>query len=372
MKVICDNVVLQEAVSIASRAVEQKNTILAMEGILLQADADLKVTGYNLKKGIYITVDADVKEKGGIVLSARLLGEIVRKLPDGMVEITSQDDGRTEIRCGQAKYNIVGINEEEYPELPEMEEGHEFLLPQKVMRDMIQQTIFAAAQNSGKPAIEGELFEVKDNTITLVAVDGFRLAVRREELEKNLSEDVREEQFIVPANALTDVVRICGETGDIEISVCKKHVFFQCDRTVVVTRRLEGPFLQYSNSIPKDFYHAIKIRREELTAAVERIAIVANVQEPAPLYFHIEGNEITLRCVTPPGKANDVCLFEGNEEPMEIGFNYKYLIDVLREAPAEEILFRYNVSSYPIVIEPAEGAKNFLYLVLPVRIRGEE
>lgn len=367
MKLVCEKCVLQSAVSVCSRAAAVKSPIPALEGILLEAGESLRITGYDLKRGIYTNVEADVKEPGSIVLDAKLFGEMVRRMPDGMVTIESDEKFMTNVKCGKTEFNFVGIDSEDYPELPSVDGLKSFSIKQGVLKSMINQTIFAVSDNDSRPVYTGSMFEIDNGVLTLISVDGFRLAIRREAI---LGEEGHHE-FIVPGAALSDVERISSADGEenIRISVGGNHVSFSIGRTVIVSRRLEGDFLNYHKAIPTGFANTVKVSRTEFLHAIDRVALVIDEKTKNPVRLSFRENFIDCLCMTPLGKAEDVCFCEGDGGGMEIGFNGKYIMDAVKSAPADELLICLNTSSSPCVIMPADENDSFKYMILPIRLR---
>lgn len=369
MKISCEKYLLQAAVATVSRAAAAKSPIPALEGILLEAGAELKLTGYDLKKGIYTTVPADIEELGSAVINARFLGEVLRRLPDGIVVI-EENNKAIHLRCGKSEYNFAGLETEDYPELSRVDEIQSISLPQKILKNMIDQTIFAVADNDIRPIYTGILFEVENNELTLVAVDGYRLAKRKETIDNFHMEDCK---FVVPGSALTDVGRICEDSDEeVKISLGDKHVAFFIGNTVLISRRLEGEFMNYKKSIPTMFRYHIEVEREELMKVIDRVALIVKEKNANPIHMIFNENVIDCFCSTVAGKAEDSCICSGNGDGFEIGFNDRYLMDALKAAGAEKISVNLNTASSPCILEAAEGESNFTYMILPVRLRAGE
>ena len=251
MKFSCEKYLLQAACSVASRAAASKSPIPALEGLQICADDKLSIKGYDLKKAIITTVEADISQRGTIVLGARLFGEMMRRMPDGIVTVSSDEKDNVSIRCGKSTFNIMGMSSEDYPELPRFDAVNSISLPQNLLKDMINRTIFAVSSDEVRPIYTGTLFEVSEKEMNLVSVDGFRLAKRSEKLEDAKLENC---SFVVPGSALSDVEKICGDTDDpVSVTVGSKHISFAIGETTVITRRLEGEFLNYRRSIPDSF-----------------------------------------------------------------------------------------------------------------------
>ena len=367
MKFTCEKGQLQFACTIASRATASKSPIPALEGLLIEAKADVKITGYDLKEGIYTNMQADVVQAGSIVVGARFFGEMIRRMPDGIVTIAVDDNNSVKVKCGKSEYNFMGISAEDYPEMPMMDVLNTVSLPQKILRSMINQTIFAVADNDVRPIYTGTLFEVEGEELTLVSVDGYRLAKRSEKLEKARMENC---SFVVPGSALSDIERICGDTDDpVQISVGAKHISFLIGETVVISRRLEGEFLNYRRSIPEMFRTVVQVDRDEIMSVIDRVALIISEKNSSPVRMTFGDGSIDCYCVTPFGKAEDVCTCEGSGNGLEIGFNDRYLMDALKAAGVEELQLCLNTASSPCVIRAADGSDAFTYMILPVRLR---
>lgn len=366
MKFVCEKYLLQGAVNISSRAAASKSPIDELEGLLLEAGENLRVTGYDLKKGIYSKVDADVKEPGSVVLNAKLFGEMVRRLPDGMVTISSDENNMTTVKCGKTEFSFMGMDSEKYPELPSVDGLKSYTISQAVLKKMINQSIFAVSDNDSRPVYTGSMFEIENGVLTLVSVDGFRLALRREKIEGDGNNE-----FIVPGTALSDIERICSgdEEEMITISVGGSHISFTMGSNVVVTRRLEGDFLNYRKAVPQNFKYTVNVNRSELQRAVDRVSLIVDDKTRNPVRMTFGDGIIDCLCNTPIGKAEDVCVCEGSGEELEIGFNDRYLMDALKAAPADELSICLNTASSPCVIVPADGNDSFKFMILPIKLR---
>jgi DNA polymerase-3 subunit beta len=367
MKFTCEKYLLQSAIATASRAAAGKSPIPALEGLLIEAGTDVRITGYDLKKGIYTKIGADVTEPGSIILGARLFGEIVRSLPDGVVTIATERGNMTTITCGSSDFSIMGTDAEDYPELPTVDLKSAISLPQKTLKEMVSQTIFAVSDNESRPVYTGSLFDLEGNRLTIVSVDGYRLALRREEIQRPDDEKL---SFIVPGSALSDMEKICSNSDDlVKITVGSKHISFSVEDTVLISRRLEGEFLNYKKSIPANFNVKVTADRAELTRTVERVSLIIDDKIKNPLRCVFDGDAIKLTCVTALGKAEDVCRVEGEGNGMEIGFNNRYLLDALKVAPAEKLKLCLNSGSSPCVMVSEDEGEKFLYMILPVRLK---
>lgn len=366
MKFSCEKALLTGAVSIASRAVAVKSSIPAMEGILIEAGETLRLTGYNLETGIQATVPAEIVESGSLVLSARLFGEIVRKMPDDVVVFTSQ--GYTvNIKCGLSEFNILGTDPEEFPELPSVDQQNALTIGQPTLRAMIGQTLFAVSDNEARPIHTGSLFEVDGSGLTIVSVDGYRLALRREAVEEKRGADAF--SFVVPGSALSEVERICSGEENVTITQGARHIMFRTGDTVLVCRRLEGDFLAYRSAIPRNNTVQVEADARALLSSIDRVSLIISEKLKSPLRCVFGDGVVSITTRTAIGDAADQCPITGNGGDLEIGFNNKYLMDALKAAPAARLRMEFTSGVAPCVILPAEGEENFIYMVLPVRLK---
>ena len=370
MKFSCEKALLQAAISTTSRAVSPKSSIPALEGILLEAGSDLRLTGYNLETGIRTIVPADIREEGTLVLGARLFGEIVRKLPDDIVTFQSENY-MVNIKCGMSEFNILGTDPEEFPELPTVEYQNSLILPQSRLKAMISQTLFAVSDNESRPIHTGSLFEVDSEGLTIVSVDGYRLALRHESIDKK--EGAETFSFVVPGAALSDVEKICSDVDEpASVTQGARHVMFKVGDTMLVSRRLEGEFLAYRQAIPRNNTIHVEGDTRALLSSIDRVSLIISDKLKSPLRCVFDSNLLKISTKTAIGDAYDECPLSGDGGGLEIGFNNKYLMDALKAAPADKVRLELTTGVSPCVILPTEGEENFLYMVLPVRLKAGE
>lgn len=370
MKFSCEKALLQAAISTTSRAVSPKSSIPALEGILLEAGSDLRLTGYNLETGIRTIVPADIREEGTLVLGARLFGEIVRKLPDDIITFQSENY-MVNIKCGMSEFNILGTDPEEFPELPTVEYQNSLILPQSRLKAMISQTLFAVSDNESRPIHTGSLFEVDSNGLTIVSVDGYRLALRHEAIDKK--EGAETFSFVVPGAALSEVEKICSDVDEpASVTQGARHVMFKVGDTMLVSRRLEGEFLAYRQAIPRNNTIHVEGETRALLSSIDRVSLIISDKLKSPLRCVFDSNLLKISTKTAIGDAYDECPLSGDGGGLEIGFNNKYLMDALKAAPADKVRLELTTGVSPCVILPTEGEENFLYMVLPVRLKAGE
>lgn len=371
MKIRCEKKDLQTAVNNVSRAAPSKSPIPALEGILFEATREeLKLTAYDTRIGIYTTLESTVMEAGCIVIPARFLSELVKRLPDGLVTIEADESFATIIRCGKTEFHVMGLDPESFPELNVVDAVQNIGIPEDILKSMINQTIFSVSTSESRPLYMGVLFEVGVSDLTLVAVDGYRLAKRSEQLENARMDPC---SFVIPGTSLNEVERLCSadKKDEVMIALGEKHASFSIGNTVLITRRLEGEFMNYKKSIPSSFRYEILVEREEMIRVIDRISLVIKDKQTSPVKMIVDDGELQFYCTTPFGHAEDSCICEGSGEGMRIGFNDRYFMDALKAASDEKIRVSMNTPSAPIVIEAAEGG-SYLYMVLPVRLRDND
>lgn len=370
MKFSCEKSFLLNAVNTTSRASAVKSAVHSLEGLLIEASENVRISGYNLKTGIRTEFSADVTEPGDIVLNSRLFGDIIRKLPDDVISISSDENLSVNITCGASEFTITGISSSDYPELPSVDFQNSIQISEKVLKSMISQTIFAVSDNEARPIYTGSLFDIENNVLSVISVDGYRLALRREPLENS---NIEKYSFVVPGSALSEVEKIVTDSDNpVKITVGTKHIMFSIGQTVVISRRLEGEFLNYKNSIPKSGKYTIDADKKSVIDAVERVSLIINDKLKSPVRCVFGDCVLSVSTTTVLGQANDECIIKGDGENLEIGFNNRYILDALKAAPADSIRLQLSTNISPCIIVPADGSKNFLYMILPVRLKANE
>ena len=369
MKFTCEKNQLVSAISVASRTVAQKSAISGLEGILIRAGVKVMLTGYNLETGITVSVDADIQETGACVMPARLFFDIVRKLPDDTVSIQVDDSFKVSIKGGISSFTITALSADDYPELPDVDSEKGIRVPQNELKAMISGTIFAVSENQARPIQTGVLFEVDNDSITSVAVDGYRLALRRYLPEESLERTLK---FVAPAAALKEVEKILGDTDDpATFYPGSKHILFTIGDATLVCRILDGEFLDWRRVLPQNNPVKLVGNVSRLTDSIERVGLVISEKLKSPVRCKFGDNAAELRTVSTIGEAYDVCPIAGDGKDMEIGFNCKYLLDALRAVPDSECTLEMINGLSPIVLNPTEGNR-YSYMVLPVRLKAGE
>ena len=365
MRFTCEKSMLVNGLNIASRTVAQKSGLSALEGILCHAGISLELTGYNMETGITYTIDAEISEPGQCVFPAKLFSDIVRRLPEGPVTVSVDENFKVAIKAGYSNFTISAETAEDYPELPDVVEGRPIVIPQTVLKELISGTIFSVSENQGRPIHTGVKFEVEDGTVSAIAVDGFRLARRTYHPEEPTG---RNNAFVVPSMALKEVEKILGEDGDVAFTVGHKHILFEMNGATLICRLLEGDFLDWRRVVPTGCPIRLVANVSELTAALERVGLIVTERYKSPVRCRFSDQTLLLKTNTTIGNAEDRCSFAGDGKDLEIGFNVRYLIDALRAVPSDEVTLELTNNLSPIVMTPVDDKKDFSYMVLPVRI----
>lgn len=370
MKFTCEKALLVSAISVASRTVAPKSAIPSLEGLLVKAGVKVMLTGYNLETGITVGVPADIAEPGECIMPARLFFDIIRKLPDDEVTVSVDESFRVSIRGGISSFTITAMTAEDYPELPDVESEKGIPVPQRELREMISGTIFSASENMARPIHTGCLFEIADESVTVVAVDGYRLALRRYIPEQPLERSVK---FVAPAAALKEVEKILDDTDDpAVIYLGTKHILFMIGDATLVCRILEGEFLDWRRVLPQNNPIKVAANVREVTDSIERVSLVISEKIKSPVRCTFGHNTADFRTTSTIGEAHDMCSTAGDGKDLEIGFNSRYLLDALRAVPTPEVSLELINGLSPIVLNPCDGSGKFSYMVLPVRLKAGE
>lgn len=366
MKFTCEKALLVSAISLASRTVSPKSTIACLEGILLRAGVGIQLTGFNLETGITVKVGATVLEAGSCVMPARLFFDIIRKLPDEEVTIEVDAKYAVSIRGGASSFKITAMDAEDYPDLPEVDADNGVPIPQSAMRELIGSTLFSVSENQSRPILTGCLVEVKDDGITMVAVDSSRLARRTWHAETPLG---REMKFVVPAAALREVEKMLSESDEtMQFILGRKHLLFVIGDATLVCRLLEGEFIDWRRIIPQNNKILLTANVSTLMSSIERVSLIVPEKIKSPVRCVFGDNVADFRTMNTIGSAHDTCSVAGNGGELEIGFNCRFLLDALRAVPGEEVNLELQSGLSPIVFTSADEKHDFAYMVLPIRL----
>lgn len=367
MKVSVNRELLSEALSNLQRAVTPRSSLPILEGVLLSAEPDkLTLMAYNMEISMKKELPVRCTAVGDVVISAKILFEIIRRVKGDMIDIETDDRLVCHIRCGASSFDIMGMDAADFPEMPNVAEKESITLSSELLKDMVRQTVFAASQIEGtRPVLTGINFEIRENEIRLVAIDGNRMAIRKAKIQHN-----GELSFIVSGRAIGEAVKIIGDKDeDIMIQIGNRNISFDIDGYVMTSRLLEGKYIEYERSIPDSFSQEIKVRVDDIVDIIERIALViVSDQTKSPIRCSLERDKITFTCSSAVGRATDFCPIELQGNEFEIGFNSKFLFDALKASECEEVYIRFNGAAAAAVISPVDSDE-FLYLVLPMILK---
>ena len=370
MKFICEREKLLKAINSVVRGVASKTTMPILEGILIQTnDNEIKLTTYDLEIGIEYVIESEVEEQGNTVVNAIMFSEIIRKLPDTQISITLNENNLLVIECEGSLYKLATMNPEEFPELPKINIEISIQLDQKTLKSMIRKTIFAVSIEENRPIFTGCLFAINDNKLNVVAVDGFRLAWTSNFLE-NKSSDFK---AVIPGKTLNEVNKIILDSYDfIKIGVSKNQALFEMENCKIVTRLLDGEFLNYKSVIPQNWETRIRVNRRDIQECFERVSLISasstEKEKKYPVKINIEVGKITISCTNQTGDAKEELFIETEGKDLEAGFNPKYFLDALKVIDDEEIFINFGTSISPCIIKPIEN-EDYTYMILPIRMK---
>ena len=368
MKFECEKTLLASAIEGVSRAITNRAAIPVLEGIYLKAEGfNLTLTGYDMEMGITTTLECNVLVPGETVLDAKLLFSMISRMPAGDVCIELTDEGQAKISGGVAEFEIPAMNASDYPSLPVTGADNTMTLKCDMMREMIEKTIYAVSQDGKKPAHTGELFVIEPGSLTVVALDGYRLAIIKRDVE--CTRDIR---IIIPGKTLQELLKIMGgDEDEVKIDANRRYVVFTTNGYTIMSRLIEGDFLNYEGVIPKDKKTRVTVDCKTFIDTIERASLIITERLKNPLRINFAEDKVTVRCQTPLGKVVDeFAPIEMAGDAVEIGFNNRYLLDALRYSKCERMVLKINGPLSPVKLLPENGT-DFIYLVLPVRFKNE-
>ena len=367
MRFTCEKSMLLQGLNIAGRTVAQKSSLTVLEGILCKAGQDLNLTGYNMETAISCQIEAEVFDAGECILPARLFGDIIRRLPEGPVTVLVDENYKVSIRAGYASFTISAESANDYPELPDVNTGRNVQIPQNALKNLISGTIFAVSDNQARPIHTGVKFEVEEDTVSAIAVDGFRLARRTWHSESPAGRNL---SFVVPAAGLKEVEKILTDSEEeASFTLGPKHIMFQIGTSTLICRLLEGDFLDWRKVVPANCPVKLVANVSDLASSIERVGLIVSEKYKSPVRCVFSDQVLQLRTNTTIGAAEDRCAIAGDGKELEIGFNVRYLADALRVVPSEEVVLELTNGLSPIVLTPVDDKHDFAYMVLPVRIK---
>ena len=370
MKFICEKDLLLKGINSVVKAASTKTTMPILEGILIQTnDNEIKLTTYDLEIGIEYVMNCNVYEQGNTVVNAIMFSEIIRKLPDTDISIFINENNLLVIECEGSLYKLATMNPEEFPELPKIEIENSITLEQNILKNMIRKTIFAVSTEENRPIFTGCLFEVQNNKLNVVSIDGFRLALK----SNFLQEKANNFSAVIPGKTLNEVNKIISDSFDIiTIGISKNQALFEMENCKIVTRILDGEFLNYSSVIPTNWETRIRVNKNAFQDCFERISLIsASISEKEkkyPVKINIDIGKVTISCTNQTGDAKEEIYVTTEGKNLEIGFNPKYFLDCLKVIDDEEIFVDFGTSISPCVIRPIDD-NEYTYMILPIKLK---
>ena len=368
MKFICNEKYLAAAVNIVQKAASNKTTLPILKGILIEANNDhIRLVGNNLDIAIENEIEAEVIENGSVVISSRLFGDIIRKLPDSDILLSSDEDNNVHISCEESNFDLIGQPAEEFPSLPEVVDENVYTFDKNVFKNMVRQTSFAASIDETRPILTGELIEIDGGKASIVALDGYRLAIKEVFVEGDASN-----KAVVPVQTLNEIMKIIGNEaeGSVLVSFSENHVLFTIDGVRIISRLLDGDFINYKQIIPNEYKTRVKIKTKGFLDGLERASLLAREGKNNLIKINIKDDVMRINSNAEIGSVEEKVSIELEGDDIQIGFNSKYLIDVLRVLDCDEVNMDLTTSVNPCIIMPC-SQKDYTYLVLPVRLSAE-
>lgn len=363
MKLVFKKSNLTNAVNIVLKAVPSKTTMAILECILIDATTnEIKFTSNDMELGIETIVDGEILEKGKIAIDAKIFSEIVRKLPDNEITITTNENYQMIITCEKAKFNIPGKSGEDFSYLPMIEKDKFIYLSQFTLKEVIRQTIFSIADNENNKIMTGELFEINGNELKVVSLDGHRISIRKIELKDSFDQI----SAIVPGKTLTEICKILsgGNDDEVRIFFTQNHIVFEFDNTVVVSRLIEGEYFKINQMLSSDYETKIQVNKKEFLDCIDRATLLIKEGDKKPIIITIEDGNLELKINSVMGSMDENITISKEGKDIMIGFNPKFLMDALRVIDDEEISIYLLNAKAPCFIK--NDSESYIYLVLPV------
>lgn len=363
MRIICKKSNLVKGVSIVSKAVPSKTTMPILECILIDATTDvIKLTANDMELGIETTIDGIIDSRGIIALNAKIFSEIVRKLPDNDVVIETESDNQAIITCEKAKFNIAAQSGDDFSYLPAIEREDFITISEFTLKEVVRQTIFSIADNDTNKMMTGELFEIDNDVLRVVSLDGHRISIRKIELK----DAYQPRKVIVPGKTLQEISKIIGGEADaeVEISFTKNHIVFEFDRTLVVSRLIEGEYFRIDQMLSSDYETRVHVNKKELLDCIDRATLLIKEGDKKPIIIDIKNESMELKIKSQIGSMDELIFCTKGGKDLMIGFNPKFLIDALRVIEDEEVDLYFMNAKAPCFIK--DENQSYIYLILPV------
>lgn len=368
MKISIRKANLLQGITTVSKAVSNKTTHPILSCILVEASGGvIKLTANDMEIGIESYVDGTVIEDGKVALEAKLFSDFIRKLPDSDISIESDKDNKTLIKCERLEFNLPGKSGNDFSNLPVVSKDKYITISQFALRDVINQTIFSISDNENNKLMTGELFEVSNNRLSVVSLDGHRISIRY----INLKGDNSDIKVVVPGKSLSDISKIMngGVDDPVNIYFNENNILFEFDNTKVVSRLIEGEYFRISHMLSVDYQIKMKINKREFLDSLDRATLLIKESDKKPIRLSIEDRNLGLKISSLIGSLNDEIDIEKEGNNLVIGFNPKLIIDALRVIDDENVTIYFNNTKSPCVIK--DDAGSYIYLILPMGINEE-
>ncbi len=363
MKIVCTKSSLLNGVQTVSKAVPSKTTMSILECILVDTTSgSIKLTANDMELGIETVINGKILEKGMIALDAKIFLEIVRKLPDNDITIETDSSFKTTITCEKAKFNIIGKSGEDFSYLPEIEKKDSVVISQFTLKEVVRQTIFSIADNENNKLMTGELFEIENDTLKVVSLDGHRISIRKISLKNSYAK----KKVVVPGKTLSEVSKILSGDMDKDVNIffTDKHILFEFNNTVVVSRLIEGEYFKIDQMLSSDYETKIKMNKKDLLDCIDRATLLVKEGDKKPVIIDVRDHSMELKMNSTVGSMDEEIDIDKEGKDLKIGFNPKFLIDALRVIEDEDILIYMVNPKAPCFIK--DEKESYIYMILPV------
>lgn len=367
MKFYCQRDLFIEGISYVQKAIATRTNVSILSGILIEVEKNIKLTGYDMEQSIEYTFDADIKKEGKIVIDVSFFGELLRRSTDPLVEFETDDQFNIKITCGKSVFNLKGISADAYPKLPEIDKEKSFTLPRLALKTLIKQTIFSISDDQTRKNLMGCFFQLNENNLEVVGIDGYRMALRRYQTETSNFEPGK---FIVLGKHLKDLMSILDDVGDVEISYSQKQITFTFGKIRMICRLVQEAFLNYQSIIPHNFKTNLAVPTKMFLSSMERAMLMSSVERRYPVSLSVGEEVMEVHVQSTRGKMDEQLPIFCRGENVDIDFNPRFLVETLRNIEDPNVMIKFSGDLGPMILQPApeqEDKEKFLYLILPLR-----
>ena len=363
MNIICDKNKLLEGINIVLKAIPGKSTMAILECLVIEAENNtIKLIANDLEIGIETVIEGEIVEEGCVAVSAKVFSDIIRKLPSDQVEINVNEAYQLNIKCGKAKFSISAKTTDEFPYLPQIVKDKYVEISQFTLKDIIRQTVFSISDNENAKIMTGELFEINNSTLKVVSLDGHRISIRKVEL-KNKYNNI---SVIIPGKTLIEINKILngGMDDEVKIYFTEKHILFEFDNTIVLSRLIEGEYYKIDKMLSSDYETKITVNKKDMLDSIDRTTLLVKESEKKPVIIDIKDNSMGFAMNSSIGSMHEEMDAVKDGKDVLIGFNPRFLMDALRVIDDEEITLYMINPKAPCFIKDKD--ESYIYLILPV------